>query len=214
MTVSEATFNWQAFEAAPVVGILRGFSADRAVQAAKAALAGGLTTIEVTMNSDEPGKVLAALAEAGGNDVNVGAGTVTDVARLDAALAGGASFIVTPTVTEAVIAQCVAKGVPIFVGALTPTEVHRAWSLGAAMVKVFPASRLGPGYLKDLKGPLDQVKLLPTGGISLETIQAYQVAGADGFGVGSPLFDRTRVEAGDFAWVREQAARFRQAAGK
>jgi 2-dehydro-3-deoxyphosphogluconate aldolase/(4S)-4-hydroxy-2-oxoglutarate aldolase len=138
----------------------------------------------------------------------IGAGTVLNLELLQRALAAGATFIVTPVVNVEVIEECVRRKIPVFPGAYSPTEIMRAWELGATMVKVFPAETLGPSYVKAIKAPLPQVKLMPTGGVDLKTLGAYKKAGADGFGVGGPLFDRARVEAGDWNWIETQCRAF------
>ena len=107
-----------------------------------------------------------------------------------------------------VIQQCNQMQVPVIPGAFTPTEIYNAWQLGADMVKVFPANQFGPGYIKDIKGPLNQIKLVPTGGITIQNLPEYHKNGASGFGVATPLFDKQRVEAGDWDWVEQQARAF------
>jgi 2-dehydro-3-deoxyphosphogluconate aldolase/(4S)-4-hydroxy-2-oxoglutarate aldolase len=114
-------------------------------------------------------------------------------------------------VVPEVIAGCRAQGVPVIPGAFTPTEIHTAWRLGADLVKVFPADQLGPAYIRNVKAPLPQVRLVPTGGVTVETIAAYKRAGADGFGVGSPLFAKEKVAVRDWDWVEAQAWRFAEA---
>src|SRR5690606_18081736 len=103
------------------------------------------------------------------------------------ALDAGAQFVVTPITDEEVISACVERDIPIFPGAYTPTEIYKAWSLGASMVKVFPASKLGPDYIKEVLAPLQQIHLMPTGGVGLENMEAFYKAGAKGFGIGSQL---------------------------
>jgi 2-dehydro-3-deoxyphosphogluconate aldolase/(4S)-4-hydroxy-2-oxoglutarate aldolase len=101
--------------------------------------------------------------------------------------------------------------VPIFPGAFSPTEIQHAWELGATMVKIFPADALGPGYLRSLKAPLPHLKLMPTGGVDATTLAAYAQAGADAFGVGSPLFRAERLAADDWEWLRNQCRAFAEA---
>ncbi|NLF18847.1 MAG: bifunctional 4-hydroxy-2-oxoglutarate aldolase/2-dehydro-3-deoxy-phosphogluconate aldolase [Lentisphaerae bacterium] len=190
-----------AFLAFPVIGILRGLPPSVGLSAARTAAAAGLAALEVTLNSpDAPGQI-RALREALGPAAWVGAGTVTDAAQARLALAAGAQFLVSPMLDEGVMAVGREAGVALFPGALTPTEVMQAWRQGASMVKVFPAEPLGPGYIKALKAPLDTIPLLPTGGIGLENAAAYMAAGAAGLGIGSPLFDRARMLAEDWAWL-------------
>jgi 2-dehydro-3-deoxyphosphogluconate aldolase/(4S)-4-hydroxy-2-oxoglutarate aldolase len=146
-----------------------------------------------------------------GDRGNVGAGTVTSMEGLKLALDAGASFIVTPVVLPEVIRACVDSGVPILPGAMTPTEIFTAWSLGATMVKVFPADQLGPNHLRAVKAPFPEIRLMPTGGVTVETLGAFCDAGADAFGVGSPLFDARQVAAGHWDWFRVRASQFREA---
>ena len=158
-------FNRDRFAELPIVGILRGFEVETVRQLVGATLAGGLRCIEVTMNSPSAVEAIAAAIEEGGDELQVGAGTVCTLEDLDQALGAGASFIVTPIVSVEVISACCERGVPVMAGALTPSEIYQAWSLGAEMVKVFPANHFGPGYLKDLRGPLPDIRLMPTGGV-------------------------------------------------
>jgi len=201
-------FSWARFEAMPIVGILRGFTSRQTLLAIEAAARGGITTVEVTLDTDGAEAMIAALRERFDGALHVGAGTVRSTGDLDGALRAGAQFIVTPVVLPDVIRAAGERGVPIFAGALTPSEIHTAWSLGADLVKVFPANLFGPSYIRDLRGPLRGARLMPTGGVTVETIGEYRRAGAEAFGLGSPLFARERVEAADFEWIEEQAKRF------
>ncbi|RDC65504.1 bifunctional 4-hydroxy-2-oxoglutarate aldolase/2-dehydro-3-deoxy-phosphogluconate aldolase [Adhaeribacter pallidiroseus] len=187
-------FSQERFRQMPLVGIVRNISFDGIRQILPIYLAAGFTTIEITMNTPGVAEMIAyALAQYGGS-LNVGAGTVCTEADLQRALAAGAQFIVTPIIDEKVIRSCVEQDIPIFPGAYTPTEIYRAWSLGARMVKVYPATALGPEYIKDVKAPLDQVKLMPTGGVNLNNLAQFLQAGADGFGIGSQLFDKKMIQ--------------------
>jgi 2-dehydro-3-deoxyphosphogluconate aldolase/(4S)-4-hydroxy-2-oxoglutarate aldolase len=173
-----------------------------------ASIEGGLCNIEVTMNTADAEELIRLTADLVGGKGNVGAGTVTTVETLDKALKAGATFIVTPAVVPDVIQACVERKIPVMPGAMTPTEILTAWRLGATMVKVFPADQLGPGHIKALKAPFPEIPLMPTGGVTVETLPAFKKAGADAFGVGGPLFDPKQVAAGNWGWFREQAARF------
>lgn len=201
-----AAFNTSQFATMPLVAILRGQRADNVVPAVHALAEGGFHALEITMNTpNATDQIRAASAE---KRMSIGAGTVTCLAELEQAHEAGAVFIVTPVVVPEVIAECLTRGLPIFPGAMTPTEVFTAHRLGATMVKLFPAHRLGPDYLRDLKAPLPSTRLLATGGITPETLPEYVMAGADGFGIGSPLFQSDRLQAGDWAWLRNRAAQF------
>ena len=204
-------FHRARFDELPVVGILRGFAADDVERIVESAVRGGLKNIEITMNSPGAEVLIRLTRRVAGGSMNVGAGTVLDETQLDAALDAGAGFIVTPVLNERVIRRCVEREVPIFPGAYTPTEIARAWEAGATMVKVFPADQLGPGYIKNLKAPLPHIALMPTGGVSLETLEAFVRAGASAVGVGSPLFHSERVRRQDWAWIESQCRAFTQA---
>jgi 2-dehydro-3-deoxyphosphogluconate aldolase/(4S)-4-hydroxy-2-oxoglutarate aldolase len=206
-----ATFNENLFRKLPVVGILRFFKRPEVEKLVPASIAGGLCNIEVTMNSAGAEDLIRLTAELVDGKGNVGAGTVTTLETLDRALAAGATFIVTPAVVPEVIKACVDRKIPVMPGAMTPTEILTAWRLGATMVKVFPADQLGPGHIKAVKAPFPEIPLMPTGGVTVETLPAFKKAGADAFGVGGPLFDPKQVAAGNWGWFREQAARFAQA---
>lgn len=195
-------FSTNLFAQAPVVGIIRGLSATQVTAILPLYVDSGLTTLEITMNTPGAGAMIRQAIERYPTQLNIGAGTVRTLADLDDAIAVGAQFIVTPTLNEAVILRCVERGIPIFPGAFTPTEIERAWTLGATMVKVYPAGVLGPDYIRDVKAPLDDVKLLPTGGIGLDNIAAYRKAGADGVGMGSQLFDKTLIRNQDWSGLR------------
>lgn len=211
----KTSFSNELFQELPIVGILRGFASDLLPEILGAAIRGGLRNIEITMNTPGAGQQIREAVVLAESRLNIGAGTVINRQLLDEALAAGASFVVTPTVEPAIIRECVQGKIPVFPGAFSPTEIVTAWELGATMVKVFPAESLGPGYIRSVKAPLPHIKLLPTGGVDLKTLSAFLKAGADGFGVGSPLFDRGRIESRDWPWLearcREFAETYRQA---
>lgn len=193
----------------PLVGILRGFRADQIKRIVDACIAGGLTNLEITMNTDGAADQIRIAIEAADGRVNIGAGTVTSTARLNEALSAGAAYIITPAVIPDIINQCREQRIPVIPGAFSPTEVWQAWDAGATMVKLFPADQGGPAYAKALKGPFPEIRLMATGGVSLDTIADYLNAGVEGFGLGSPLFKRDKVDAGDWAWIAEQVRRHR-----
>lgn len=202
------SFDWTLLEALPVIAILRGYTREEVENIVLRSAIGGLRNIEITMNSKDAPALIRLAKERADGRMNVGAGTVCSLDDLDAALSAGATFIVTPIVNPDVIRACNEEKVPVIPGGFTPTEIYQAWQLGANMVKLFPANRFGPGYLKDIRGPLDRIRLVPTGGVDLANLPAYLENGAFGCGVGTPLVDKRRVEAGDWDWVEEQARRF------
>lgn len=201
-------FSHEHLRALPIVGILRGFDPAAIPGLVGAAVRGGLRNLEITMNSPRAVDQIRAAKTAAAGALNVGAGTVTTPALLDLALEAGASFIVTPTLQLEVVRRCVTLGVPVFAGAFSPTEIVRAWDAGATLVKVFPAETHGPGYIRALKAPFPHIPLLPTGGVDLNTLGDFVRAGADGFGIGSPLFPRDRIESGGMGWLEGHCRAF------
>lgn len=206
-------FDHPRFARCPLISIARGIPAAHLAPALPVLAGAGIATIEVTMDTPGAAVAIAAVRDAAGDALAVGAGTVTDPERLELALAAGAAFVVTPNVDEAVIAGCRARGVPAVVGALSPSEVHRAHRLGARLVKLFPADAMGPGYLRALRAPYPDIPLAPTGGVTPHTIPAWRAVGAAAYGVGSPLLDRGRLAAGDLDWLKARARAFAAALG-
>jgi len=204
-------FEEERFRSIPVVGILRGFSKEETQGAMAAAVRGGLTTVEITMDTPGATDRIRESVEAHGGSLNIGAGTVTSVMLLERAVEAGAMFIVTPTLVSGVIERCVAWGIPVFPGALSPTEIVRGWDMGARLVKVFPAEGLSLETIAALKEALPVVGLMPTGGVTVETLGPLARAGASGFGVGSPLFRKEKMESRDWEWVTAQCRAFREA---
>jgi 2-dehydro-3-deoxyphosphogluconate aldolase/(4S)-4-hydroxy-2-oxoglutarate aldolase len=143
-------------------------------------------------------------------NANVGAGTVLDPETARNAILSGAEFVVTPTLNLATIELCNRYGVPTVIGAFTPTEILTAWQAGATYVKVFPATVVGPQYLKDVRGPLPQVKLVPTGGVNIANAAAFVRAGASAIAVGSNLVDAPTVSAERWDVLEERARQFSQ----
>jgi len=187
-------FKSDEFERVPIIGILRNFPSDKIERSLESFHAAGLTTIEMTLNSSGAREHIEQMVARWGDKLNIGAGTVCNLEDLDVALSAGAQFIVTPIINEEVITACVTKGVPIFPGAFTPSEIYKAWSLGASMVKVFPASRLGPEYFKDILQPLNKLKLIATGGVTKDNFMDFLRAGAKGVGIGSNLFPKEMLD--------------------
>ncbi len=195
-------FSWQRFEAAPIVGIIRNVPVEPIQRIAALYAEGGLTTLEITLNTPGAADVIHQLQNSIGDVLNIGAGTVCSLDELDIALNAGASFIVTPIIEEEVIKKCVANGIPVFPGAFTPSEIYRAWSLGAEMIKLFPATKMGPDYIKEVLAPLNKIKLMPTGGVSPENCEAFFKAGASAVGMGSNLFPKDLIAASDWEGLR------------
>jgi 2-dehydro-3-deoxyphosphogluconate aldolase/(4S)-4-hydroxy-2-oxoglutarate aldolase len=195
-----------------IVGILRGVPGEQTHRVVDALVAGGVTTLEVT--ADTPGAIdtIDRLTDAfASEDVLVGVGTVLDPETAGAALRAGADFVVTPSFDRGVVETCNRHGVAVAPGVATPTEAVEASEAGADLLKVFPAGPLGPDYVSAIGGPLGQVPLLPTGGVSLDNVADFLAAGAAGVGVGSALVDGDAVEREAYGELTEGAERFREA---
>lgn len=206
-----AAFSKKLLADLPVVGILRGFSEDESARLVETSVNAGLTNVEITMNTPGAAKQIRRAGRLVGQRMNIGAGTVTSGALLEEALEAGANFIVTPHLDAALVGRCVNAKIPVFPGAFTPTEIARAWDLGATKVKVFPSAWLGKDYLRRISEILPDIELMPTGGVTVESLPEFVEAGASGFGIGSPLFAAERVKMGDYSWVSDQCRRFKQA---
>ncbi|MDG4475017.1 bifunctional 4-hydroxy-2-oxoglutarate aldolase/2-dehydro-3-deoxy-phosphogluconate aldolase [Thiovibrio frasassiensis] len=172
-----------------VIGILRGVAGDFFGEAMQISFAGGLTAMEVTMNTPDAEKIVREYRSAVPAGKLLGMGTIRNLEEAIRAVAAGAMFLVTPNLDTKVIEYAKAEGVPIVAGALTPTEVYTAWSAGADLVKVFPCGAMGgPQYIKDLLGPFDHLRLAAVGGVSLANLPEYFKAGAAAVGVSTSLF--------------------------
>ncbi|MBW4695200.1 MAG: bifunctional 4-hydroxy-2-oxoglutarate aldolase/2-dehydro-3-deoxy-phosphogluconate aldolase [Lyngbya sp. HA4199-MV5] len=173
---------------------------------AKAAAAGGMRLIEITWDSDRASALIHTL-RLQLPDCTIGTGTILDEAQLKAAIAAGAQFLFTPHVAPSLIERAVAQAVPIIPGALSPTEIVSAWQAGASSVKVFPVQALGGvAYIQSLQGPLGQIPLIPTGGVTVENAPAFLAAGAVAVGLSSHLFPKQAVAVGDWDAIARQAA--------
>ncbi|HEY3281449.1 MAG TPA: bifunctional 4-hydroxy-2-oxoglutarate aldolase/2-dehydro-3-deoxy-phosphogluconate aldolase [Armatimonadota bacterium] len=188
-----------------VVAVIRTQAPEDLLPLAEAIEAGGIGILEFTLTSPKALQALEQLTDAASGRLLVGVGTVLDTESCRAAILAGASFVVSPTLNLDVIRLCRRYSVPVIPGAFTPTEVLTAWESGADLVKVFPAGRLGPGYLRDLHGPLPQVKLVPTGGVGPENAVEYLLAGAAAVAVGGKLTAPGGPPEGRLARVTEAA---------
>lgn len=186
--MTQQYFDSNVFISMPIIGIVRGISPDSLNALLPLFIDSGFSCIEITMNTIGASDMISNAIKKHGTHLCVGAGTVCSLNDLETALHAGANFIVTPLVVKDVIKECVRLGVPVFPGAFSPTEIFEAWSLGATMVKVFPASTFGSDYIRSIKAPFPQIKLMPTGGITSKDLLRYTKSGADAFGIGSPLF--------------------------
>ena len=192
-----------------LVPVLRATSAEEAMTLAGAILAGGIDILEVTMTVPGAIRVIEQLADHHGDKLLLGAGTVLDAETARNCLLAGAQFIVSPALDLPTIELCRRYSVPVMPGALTPTEILTAWQAGADVVKVFPCSALGGAkYLKALQGPLPQIQLIPTGGVSLSTAAEFLAAGAFALGVGGDLVDAKAAREGRTSVITENAQKY------
>ena len=192
------TFSHDLLKKMPLIGIMRNLPERHVETIVEKYYQSGLTCLEITMNSPNAGEQIARLAASYRGKLNIGAGTVCSMNDLDKALRSDAQFIVTPVINEEVIKTCVAQNIPIFPGAYTPSEIYKAWSLGATLVKLFPAGDLKPGYIKEVLAPLDFVRLLPTGGITADNFTRLLANGASAVGIGSALFPKDIIRNEDW----------------
>ena len=180
-------------QVAPLVGIVRRPNVDP-IRCIENLFEAGMRLVEITMDTPGAIDILKSLQFAIPFDALLGAGTVTDLGRLDAALAAGASFIVTPNLNLDIVRVSRENGVPIVPGAMTPTEIYNAVTAGAEFVKVFPASALGPAYFRELRGPFAEIPLIATGGVNLENARDFIRFGADALGIGGALIPKSNSE--------------------
>ena len=195
----------QQIEACGIVAIIRANSANELIEAAAAIHAGGVNVIEVTMTTPNALQVINDVSSTYGDTVLVGAGSVLDAETARAVMLSGADFVVSPVTKPDVIEICNRYGKVVIPGAFTPTEILAAWETGADYVKVFPSSGVGAPYIKDVKAPLPQIPLVPTGGINIENAADFITAGATALGVGSSLVNNQLIAAGEFATLTERA---------
>jgi 2-dehydro-3-deoxyphosphogluconate aldolase/(4S)-4-hydroxy-2-oxoglutarate aldolase len=192
-----------------VVPVVRAPSADDALGVVDAIREGGVDVIELTMTVPGAVALIEQLAKRYGDSVVLGAGTVLDPETARACILAGASFVVSPTLDEPTVTTCRTYGVAVLPGALTPTEIVRAWRCGADLVKVFPCSAAGgASYIKSLKAPLPQIDLVPTGGVALANVADFIRAGAAAVGAGADLADVRKVRAGNAKAVTENARKY------
>jgi 2-dehydro-3-deoxyphosphogluconate aldolase/(4S)-4-hydroxy-2-oxoglutarate aldolase len=191
-----------------VVAVIRAQSAEQLQDIAKALVDGGVIGIEVTMSTPKAIAGIEKLADTMGDKCVVGVGTILEPATCADAIHAGAQFVVSPVLNPAIIETTRKLGKISVPGAYTPTEILAAWSAGADVVKVFPATTLGPGYLKDLLAPMPFLKLTPTGGVDLKTAADWIKAGAVMVGAGSSLVTKDALAKGDWASITNTAKQF------
>jgi len=197
----------KAVEDIGVVAVIRLQDPSALREVVHALAEGGVRAIEVTMTVPRAIELIAELAPAMPAGFLLGAGTLLDADTTRRAVGAGAQFIVSPVLRPSIIAAAHEEGVPAMPGCFTATEILSAWDAGADVVKVFPATSVGPAYLKDIHGPLPQVKLMPTGGVSIDNVGEWLKAGAVAVGVGSALLDAKAIAAKNYGAIAENAKR-------
>lgn len=190
-----------------IIAIVRGVHESNILPLADALLKGGVTVMEVTLNTPGALGMISKLQNNYGKQMYIGAGTVLDLEDAKNAVHAGASFLVTPNMDEEVIRWSKHEGIPIFPGAMTPTEIVKAWKAGATAVKIFPSASLGLSYIKELMGPLDHIPMMAVGGVTEDNIKQFLKIGCYGLGIGGSLINLKEIEAGRFDWVTDKAAR-------
>ena len=193
-----------------IVAVVRSNDSSQLVEVCKALVDGGVDVAEITFTVPNALEVLAAVRKALGDRLLLGAGTVLDTETARAAILAGAEYLVSPTLNLEVIKLAKRYGKMIMPGVYTPTEALTAWEAGADILKVFPAEIVGPAFFKAMKGPLPQLRLMPTGGVDLNTASSFLEAGAVCLGIGSQLIEPKAVAAGDFARITSLAAQYRE----
>jgi len=201
-------FDLESFLSLPVLGIVRGADEASLPGVLDALVEGGLSHIEITLNTAGAYGLIRQAAHRLPAGVCLGAGTVRNAADAQRAEEAGARFIVAPTLNEAVADYCRERSLPYFPGALTPSEIERAWTLGAALVKVFPASQMGPGYFSTVKGPLDEVRLMAVGGVTRENVGDYLAAGACAVALGGSIISDKRMKNKEFPAIQRDVQDF------
>jgi 2-dehydro-3-deoxyphosphogluconate aldolase / (4S)-4-hydroxy-2-oxoglutarate aldolase len=183
-------------EKGTIVAIIRGVDPSEVIDIQEALLEGGINWVEVSLSEEEQGlECIKMLNERFGSEINLGVGTVTSIEQAKKAIEAGAKYIITPGWDKELMKDIKALNVEIFPGVFTPGEILQALNLGIKVVKLFPASNLGPSYIKNLKGPFPNIEVMGVGGISLENIQEYYKAGCTSFGIGSDLVPRGATKA-------------------
>lgn len=195
-----------------VIAIMRAQDSRGLIRAAEAILAGGVQVVEVSLTTAGALEVISAVRKRFEGELLFGAGTVLDAKTAQAAMEGGAQFVVSPTFDPQTVAACRQREVPVIPGAFTPTELLAAWRAGAELVKLFPANLAGPAGVEALLGPLPQLKLVPVGGVDEDNLAEYLRAGAAAVGVGSSLVSQELLDREDFDEITARARRLRAAA--
>jgi 2-dehydro-3-deoxyphosphogluconate aldolase/(4S)-4-hydroxy-2-oxoglutarate aldolase len=167
-------------------------------------------SMEITMTVPGAIEMIRQLSKALPADVLIGAGTVIDEETAEQVIEAGASFVVGPVLNLGIVSLCVKRGIVVMPGCYTPTEIFAGWKAGADIIKVFPATSLGPGFFKDFRAPFPDIRLMPTGGVTIDNVGEWIKAGACAVGIGSDLLDKKAIEEERYEVLTERAARMVQ----
>ena len=202
--MSALRFDLARFQEEPVLGIIRGVTEETLSEVLSTVVSAGLRFVEVTLNTPNAIRLIEEASKSFSNLICIGAGTVTSRQDAQTAAKAGAQFIVSPTLNEDVAEFCKHQGLAYFPGALTPTEIEKAWRAGATMVKVFPASKMGPDYFGIIKGPFEKVLLMAVGGIGPGNISDYLSSGADAVALGGSILSPSRMRNKEFPVIKKE----------
>ncbi|WP_096189912.1 bifunctional 4-hydroxy-2-oxoglutarate aldolase/2-dehydro-3-deoxy-phosphogluconate aldolase [Evansella halocellulosilytica] len=200
--------NVERLQREKLVAIIRGISYESGEPTAQALLNGGISLLEVTLNTDGALKMISNWKEKFGERACIGAGTVLDLNMAKDAVSAGAEYLVSPNLDERVIDYGISKGVDVWPGSMTPTEVVRAYQAGATAVKLFPAGTLGIQYFKDIRGPLNHIPMMVTGGVNLDNMKDFLSAGAIAVGLGGNLVHKQLIHEKKFDEITNLARQF------
>jgi 2-dehydro-3-deoxyphosphogluconate aldolase/(4S)-4-hydroxy-2-oxoglutarate aldolase len=193
-----------------VVAVIRMKETDRLLKVIEAVRSGGVKCVEITMTVPGAVDIIRQLSRSVPEDVLVGAGTVVDEETAGKVIEAGAQFVVGPVLNLGIVDLCLKSGITVMPGCYTPTEIFAGWKAGADIIKVFPATSLSPKYFKDLRGPFPDIRLMPTGGVTIENVGEWINAGACAVGIGSDLLDKKAIEEDRYEVLTERAARMAQ----
>ena len=198
------------FKKLPIFGILRGIELDSVEPLVEVLCSNGLKTIEITMNTYGAPELIKKAVSAAKGRLTIGAGTVLSIKDLKEALSAGATFIVSPVLIDDVMKYCLKNKIPVFPGALTPSEIYKAWFAGATMVKVFPSNCFGPEYFKEIKGPFNDIELLACAGVTPENMLEYMACGASAVTFGASVFRKEWLKNKEFGFIGSSIAKYVQ----
>lgn len=190
----------------PIIAVIRNVPEEKAIKVIESLLLGGIKVMEVTFGSPNTEGVIKKAKDVFGNEVLVGAGTVLTEKQVNSAVHAGAEFIFSPNFDEKVVKLSLQHDVISIPGVMTPTEIYKAYEAGAHAVKIFPANVVGPGFIKDIKGPLPFIDIIPTGGIDKENITGFLEAGSLAVGIGGSLIDKRLIQEGNYQQLTQSAS--------